>query len=262
MSCDICAYPFYVVGVRHRAKTDESCSEFACEEKCVAGSNMCSKHTRQRVKVTCDKCGNAACRMCYTKYWVSQVVATPRCMHCLVDFTKEFLVECDPDSRVSRFTKKFVNGELVDQLGEALVQNEAARIDEHSAALIRVEAIARLTSENKELRQQIARTKEQIYRNAQNIERLKHGQEVQDYSEDSAAETAGEEEKKPVRTAESKPRTILKCPAEACNGFIMQNWKCMSCKSSMCRKCHELTSTGDAGDKDTSEHECDPERAR
>jgi len=145
--------------------------------------------------------------------------------------------------------RTYVNGDYKRHRKEILFQYEQSRLPETMPALQNYlkaaklsELVETLRNRERELRADLVKVRDTIWRSKIDLDRAKAGLPFGDH------QIKG-------------PRQVFKqaCPAEGCRGFLSTAWKCGICASKVCAKCFALKSTGGAADVGNNEHGCNPD---
>ena len=178
-----------------------------CQICCEAFNR--STHTA----VECIKCSFKACRTCTRKYLLSKP-SEAHCMSCKDVWSREFLVD--------NLCRSFVYGEWKRYKEGLLLETEKARLVDDVENAAQVKQRDALRQRKAEIRKQIRKLQEQhrgVEGKLWEVQRIMRGEEI----------------------VKKKPREFVhKCPADNCNGFLSNSWKCKICELVVCPKCHEI----------------------
>jgi hypothetical protein len=192
-----------------------------------------------RKKIACAACDFTACAACCEKYLLS-TSQDPHCMQCRAAWTREFID--------TSFTKAFVTNRFK-------VHRETVLLDREKAMLPASHAMVTAYQRAQGLRADIARDEARVTELAREIGRL---QVAAARSRTELNRIVGAnycvEDLEAEEVERERKRFIMPCPAGDCRGFLSAAYKCGTCDTYVCQKCHAVK----AG-RDDPDHECDPD---
>ena len=170
--------------------------------------------------VECIKCSFKSCRTCTRKYLLTKP-SEAHCMSCKDVWSREFLVE--------NLCRSFVYGEWKRYKEGLLLETEKARLVDDVENAAQVKQRSTLREKKAEVREKIRKLQEEHRRiegELWTVQRIVNGEQI----------------------VKKKPREFVhKCPADNCNGFLSNSWKCKICELVVCSKCHEVKEEPGAG---------------
>ena len=226
-----------------------------------------------RKKISCGYCSYNACKVCVSRYLLSQV-SEPHCMNCKTGWNFEFLD--------SNLTKAFVKGPLRDNKKKIYLNREKALLpnfQQYAAAKMKMNEITPKLSEVSKIKHEaehnrnlyiskIFNIKKQLYRSSTEnenaiIETLKNTIKENGDAELNCTILS----MKYIRiqqeygvyynlydNGDSKSEMkefIMKCVKEGCRGFLSQAYKCELCRTYVCNDCMIPKK-----EKNDTSHEC------
>lgn len=153
-----------------------------------------------RKPIQCSYCSFECCASCCKRYLLDQIT-DPHCMNCKKEWNSEFMR--------THFTKTFMDKEY--------------RIHKENLLLEREKSLLPAAQEEIEKERLLHEKDLEIQKLYQQIRELHH-------------------EKEHIRTRSSREtrKFVRQCPMEECRGFLSSKWKCGTCATQFCSKCHEL----------------------
>ncbi len=244
---------------------------------------------KQRKRIQCAYCAGAYCKACIQIYLLDDTATEPRCPNpeCRLGWSDDFLSEIMTKTWLLNEYKKHREKILVDLERVRLpeTQEDAGRyikakafndtiskqIQEHQTQLNSLPELVRLNQAYKkyyssnrnqadfqtileeqkaagEAYKQASRPHVLAIRKLTTPEYLTNKRIVDAFGVQIVRNTG-------VRTEQARSAWtfVMKCPVQACEGFVGMNWKCGLCEVEVCKDCREVKN-------ETEEHVCDPEK--
>lgn len=175
--------------------------------------------------ITCCYCNNNACMKCQKTYILDN--NSPHCMYCKKEWSNEFVM--------TKFPKAFVLGKFKLHREKILFDLEKALLPETQR---KFELQRRASEEITKLKEMI-REYEKKYINPikEKIVNLHNDYRmIEVYEDDGKVLTAEQkEEKEEHKSVFNKP-----CPKAGCRGFLTTRYRCGTCDTKVCNRCHEI----------------------
>ena len=210
------------------------------KEKCP----VCFDHFTQVIRqpIQCAYCPHSTCRQCTSQYLLS-TLNDPHCMACKREWNREFID--------TKLTQTYRKGPLKLHRRRVLMDRERGRLPAMQVFAEAQNTALRVIEESSALRKQRKALK--IQRNEIQVQYAEEGF-------DALAARLGpiqkqlHEMKLRIRELEREGHTarrvllgdqqvearqfIMKCPGDACRGFLSTAWKCGTCEKFFCADCH------------------------
>ncbi len=205
---------------------------------------VCMSHftavIRQPIK--CSFCPSAACRQCTSQFLLTTQDES-HCMDCKREWNREFID--------TNLTQTFRKGPLKLHRRRVLMDRERGRLPAMQVFVEAQNTIDRCSTQVAVLRQdrkRLKRRRNEIQAEAGTISFDELSRQLEPIHKELA------EKKTRIRvldqqlwaarailTGQERPQArefIMKCPAEACRGFLSNAWKCGTCEKFFCSDCH------------------------
>jgi hypothetical protein len=203
--------------------------------------------TRKCVK--CPYCEIETCLICFKKYIIGLVSATPECMGCHKQLTLDFITESTP--------KVFHNTEYRQARANILLSKEKSLLPDTQYLVEH--------KKNQNLLDEVIKNIELKHKDLLYLKRLiskqKKELDIKQKELDIDIYNINQEKRDIVHqrntnhiVKEPKKQFIMGCPVEECRGFLSQAWKCGLCEVYVCSKCRCLKEC-----RDDNTHICDPD---
>ena len=193
--------------------------------------NVCcqsiTKTTRKEIK--CPYCEYICCLNCFKKYLL-QSPNTADCMNCHKELSLDFIAETTP--------KSFHNDEYRKKRVTNLLSKEISLLPE-SQHLVEREKIKKSYQEKLKL---LSQEEKACRRRLREI-----STEFRTIRNELAYITNSNH---PIE----RKKFIMGCPVEDCRGFLSTAYKCGTCETYICSKCHAIKT-----ERDDETHQCNPE---
>jgi len=195
-----------------------------------------------RQPIKCSFCPSAACRQCTSQFLLTTQNES-HCMDCKREWNREFID--------TNLTQTFRKGALKLHRRRILMDRERGRLPAMQVFVEAQNTIHRSSAQILQLRHERKRLKQQrneiqaqagtmafdeLSRQLEPIHKQLAEKKTRIRQLDQELWTA-----RAVLTGQEKPEArefIMKCPAEACRGFLSNAWKCGTCDKFFCSECH------------------------
>lgn len=221
-------------------------TEVSNEGKRAPSCPICLEHFTKVIRqpVTCPYCPSKTCRTCTQQYLLSSM-NDPHCFGCKREWNREFID--------TKLTQTYRKGPLRAHRRVILMDRETGRLP---AMQVFVEAqvnldksirqLSILNAERKKIKAERHAAQVGVEPGSMTIEQLgallepykkrlsenrKKMDENHDLYENAYRILTGKE-------VASARQFIMKCPADACRGFLSPAWKCGTCQDFFCSDCH------------------------
>lgn len=205
---------------------------------------VCMTHftTVIRQPIKCSFCPSAACRQCTSQFLLTTQNES-HCMDCKREWNREFID--------TNLTQTFRKGALKLHRRRVLMDRERGRLPAMQVFVEAQNTIHRCSAQILQLRLERKRLKQQrneiqaeagtmafdeLSRQLEPIHKQLAEKKSRIRQLDRELWTA-----RAIITGQEKPEArefIMKCPAEACRGFLSNAWKCGTCDKFFCSECH------------------------
>jgi hypothetical protein len=195
-----------------------------------------------RQPIQCAYCPYSTCRQCTSQYLLS-TLNDPHCMQCKREWNREFID--------TKLTQTFRKGSLKLHRRRVLMDRERGRLPAMQVFAEAQNIMIRVMEESSALRKQrkalkIQRNEIQVQYGNEGVDALaaRLGPIQKQLYEMKARIRALEREgynARRILVGEERVETrqfIMKCPGEACRGFLSSAWKCGTCEKFFCSDCH------------------------
>lgn len=228
---------------------------------CAVCCDPFNRSTRKRVD--CGRCEFAACTSCVQRFMLD-LTDVSQCMNCKHPWDREFLE--------SKFTKKFINGDLKIHRENVLYEIEKGLLPETQPFAEFAKVELQLKEFRKPFNAQLKKAKEQlktldeetVFHTVDSLKKLKEIKinihtlkEELAFLVQAALLTRIDGEGSHAVDLKERRDFIKPCPAADCRGFLSTGWKCGLCAVKVCAKCHEVKATPDADEGE--QHICKAE---
>ncbi len=187
-------------------------------------------------QITC-LCEYSACKTCVRTYLLT-TIQEPHCMNCRNKWTREFIK--------NSLGASFVNGELKEHQSKILIDSTIAKREERLQGAINYRDNCKDRKEIGVLRKQLATKRQELealhdqIEDIENVVRTRNGDPVyfrnraryREIGQQVAGNTAAVREK-------VKPKFIMPCQKEGCNGMLNEQYMCEVCNTTTCKRCLE-----------------------
>lgn len=257
----------------------EAISEEQEEKECMV---CMSPYTlKLRIPIVCLYCKFECCKQCLRQFELTK--SQPQCMKCNAIWSEEFLEQ--------HFSRGWVDGDLRVHLDQVLLEQEKSMIVQAIQEIYRRDMIARRTNLQEQfntVNNRVENYRYQLNGSKRSLEHAINTAEkypatvrplyIQRQIDTSRQQVAMQEArfKEAEASLERLMKTIeefnnqndeklevnaitIRCPKEACKGFLTSKYYCPVCYNHYCRECHiclgkTLPEPGSDGS-----HKCDPE---
>ena len=239
--------------------------------------------------VTCPKCSECCCKNCLQKYLCNSTM-TPFCMHCREPLSDDFILDNTSlswrtnhykiykeqilfDIERSRFPETQIYAEAYKNATDITrtVKNEISLLHPQlktSLQLIlaiqhfkqlkensNLHFLSILETENPNFRQLTSRELDDLKKKTKSL-RIRTNFRLQELYKTlnlyfPIVATYGKSIERTEKALELKKIFTKACPAEGCSAFLNQDFYCGICKTSVCKKCHEIIQENHACDENT-----------
>lgn len=192
-----------------------------------------------RKPITCPDCSYAACFSCVKTYLLG-TVHEAHCMNCRKEWTLDMLNE--------QFTKSFLHDEYRKMREIVLFEEEKTYLpplQEEAERLIGLERLDKKLHEIERKKIENDQKEDQLVSNQRRIMR-----QLQEESHAISYQRVELFHKNTRHVQKERKEFIMKCPMEACRGFLSSKYKCGLCESTICKDCHK---------RKEEDHACNPD---
>lgn len=233
-----------------------------CCEECIDNHYLCNEILESK-----EKCGFHACINCYKKYLLESS-KEPHCMSCRIIIPFEKQLQC--------FSKEWLFGKYKIHREVQLMQIEQQRFTQDLIKIENKKKIQNLIDEKQKInrfyREKIginthnnSLETEPIYNEIRNLQKkiddinklnLKKNTEIHD--EQILKVTPINNQINEERDNQKKQKKVMfdynyQCPDKECSGILNNNFICVLCNKTTCKKCYIINENEES-------HECDPEQ--